>query len=81
MNHWNKRRRKLWVSSFILTIDRQFVSVLFDIETYASYAFAYNLLSLITTVISAISTVLYPTIKTYDEKTLFLNYNTNTNDH
>ena len=63
------------VSSFILTIDRQFVSVLFDIETYASYAFAYNLLSLITTVISAISTVLYPTIKTYDEKTLFLNYN------
>lgn len=62
------------VSHLILTIDRQFVSVLFDIEIYATYAFAYNMLSLITTVISAISTVLYPSIKQYDENELKNNY-------
>jgi len=63
------------VSSFILTIDRQFVSILFDIETYASYAFAYNLLGLITTVIAAISVVLYPTIKVFNDEQLKNNYN------
>ena len=63
------------VSSLILTIDRQFVSLLFNIEIYAVYAFAYNMLSLITTVISAISTVLYPTIKTYSEDRLKNDYN------
>lgn len=62
------------ISSLILNLDRQFVSVLFNIDTYASYAFAYNMLSLITTVISAISTVLYPTIKVYDKKRLEKNY-------
>ena len=50
-------------STLILTIDRQFVNVLFDITTYGVYAFAYSMLSLITTAISAISVVLYPTLK------------------
>lgn len=63
------------VSSLILSVDRQFVSILFNIEEYATYAFAYNMLSLITTVISAISTVLYPTIKVYKEDQLKINYN------
>lgn len=47
----------------IMTLDRQFVSVLFTKEEYAIYAFAYNMLSLVTVAISAISTVLYPTLK------------------
>lgn len=63
------------VSGLILSIDRQFVSILFEIEDYAVYAFAYNMLNLITTVIAAISTVLYPTIKTYNEEQLKNNYN------
>lgn len=50
-------------SSLILTLDRQFVSVLFDIETYAVYAFAYNMLSLVTTVLTAIATVAYPKLQ------------------
>ena len=50
-------------SSLILTIDRQFVSIFFSIEEYAIYAFAYNMLSLITTTISAISIILYPFLK------------------
>lgn len=50
-------------STLILSLDRQFVNILFDMETYAVYAFAYNMLSLVTTAISAISTVLYPKLK------------------
>ncbi|SDL41507.1 Membrane protein involved in the export of O-antigen and teichoic acid [Kandleria vitulina] len=61
-------------SSLVLTIDRQFVSILYDIRTYSLYAFAYNMLSLITTSISAISTVLYPTLKRMDKKNLQENY-------
>lgn len=47
----------------IMALDRQFVSLLFSKEDYAIYAFAYNMLSLVTVAISAISTVLYPTLK------------------
>lgn len=50
-------------STLILSIDRQFVSVGFDTSTYGIYAFAYNMLSLVTVCTSAISTVLYPTLK------------------
>ena len=52
-----------FLASLILTIDRQFVSLLFETEIYAVYAFAYNMLALITTATSAISTVLYPALK------------------
>ena len=53
-------------TSLILTLDRQFVNILFDTETYAIYAFAYNMLALVTTATSAISTVLYPKLKQMD---------------
>lgn len=56
-------------STLLLSIDRQFVSILFSTEEYATYAFAYNMLQLITTATSAISLVLYPNIKkkSFDE--------------
>lgn len=50
-------------STLILTIDRQFVNILFDNRTYAIYAFAYNLLAMLTVATSAVSTVLYPSLK------------------
>lgn len=53
-------------TSLILTLDRQFVNILFDTDTYAVYAFAYNMLSLVTTATSAISTVIYPKLKQMD---------------
>lgn len=49
--------------TLLITLDRQFVNVLFDTDTYAVYAFAYNMLALITTALSAISTVIYPSLK------------------
>lgn len=51
------------VSSLILNFDRQFVSLKFTPEEYASYAFAYSLLALITTATSSISTVIFPLMK------------------
>ena len=61
-------------STLILSLDRQFVSVLFDKETYAVYAFAYNMLALVTVAMSAISTVLYPTLKRTTEETMKKNF-------
>ena len=57
-------------STLILSLDRQFVNLLFDMKTYAIYAFAYNMLALVTTAISAISTVLYPKLKRTNVETL-----------
>lgn len=51
------------VSRLVLVMDRQFVSTLFDIETYAKYAFAYNILSCVTALITGISTVMLPKLK------------------
>jgi len=61
-------------ATLILTSDRQFVNILFPNTEYAVYAFAYNLLSLITVATSAISTVLYPVLKRTTEDTLKENY-------
>jgi O-antigen/teichoic acid export membrane protein len=61
-------------STLILTLDRQVVNIYFDKETYAIYAFAYNMLSLVTTATAAISTVLYPTLKRTDESELKKSY-------
>ena len=61
-------------STLILSLDRQFVSLLFDTQIYAKYAFAYNMLSLVTVAMSAISTVLYPTLKRTTAQTMKNNY-------
>lgn len=63
-------------SSLILTLDRQFVNLLFTTSEYAIYAFAYNMLSLVTVATSAISTVLYPVLKRTNEENLLRNYDT-----
>lgn len=61
-------------SSLILTLDRQFVNILYDTDTYAIYAFAYNMLSLVTTATSAIATVLYPNLRRTEESKLKKQY-------
>ncbi len=61
-------------STLILTLDRQFVSVLFDTKSYAIYAFAYTMLSLITTALAAVSTVIYPNLKRIDATILAQKY-------
>lgn len=58
----------------LLSLDRQFVNVLFDTDTYAVYAFAYNMMSLFTTALAAISVVIYPTLKRTTADTLKASY-------
>ena len=62
------------VALLILNIDRQFVSLLYSTEEYAIYAFAYSIITLMTTFINAISTIIYPSIKREKEEYLHLVY-------
>lgn len=63
------------VASLILTLDRQFVSMLFDINTYSIYSFAYSMLRIVILAISAIATVLYPTLKRMSVEQMKKSYN------
>lgn len=49
--------------TIFLNLDRQFVSILFSKSDYAVYAFAYNMMTLITIMTSAVSLVLFPSLK------------------
>lgn len=63
-------------STLLLSLDRQFVSILFSNEEYATYAFAYSMLSLVTVATSSISTVIYPLFKRFDKDKLISSYET-----
>lgn len=51
------------ISHFVLALDRQLVSMIFPTETYAQYSFAYNIVTLISTLTSSLSLVLFPMLK------------------
>lgn len=63
-----------FIVSAIMIVDQQFVNLFYSKEDYAIYAFAYNLVALVTVAINAISTVLYPTINKMDDSTVKENY-------
>lgn len=56
------------VAHLIFVLDSQMVEVLFDVETYSLYAFAYSITNMITAVISAIATVMFPSLKRLEVK-------------
>ncbi|MDE5715804.1 MAG: oligosaccharide flippase family protein [Anaeroplasmataceae bacterium] len=62
------------IAQLVFVIDQQFVNILFSKEDYATYAFAYNMVNLITVATGAISTVLYPTLKRMNPETIKNNY-------
>ena len=51
------------VSHLVFILDRQMVSLLFDLDTYALYSFAYSITNLVTMTINAVSVVLFPSLK------------------
>lgn len=53
--------------TIFMALDRQFVAILFPRESYAIYAFAYNMLTLLTTITSAVSNVIYPSMRKIGE--------------
>lgn len=51
------------VAHLVFILDRQMVSLLFDIDTYSFYSFAYSAVNMVTVTISAIATVIFPRLK------------------
>jgi O-antigen/teichoic acid export membrane protein len=68
----------LLLSNFImvllLTIDKIFVEIYFDITLFSVYSFAYSILAIINVIISAISTIVYPYFKKFEIETLSKSY-------
>lgn len=50
-------------STFVMTVDKQIVELLFPVEEFGVYSFAYSMLVMVTVVVSAVGIVLYPTLK------------------
>lgn len=50
-------------SHLVLALDRQFVSMFYSTEEYALYSFAYNIITLISTMISSLAIVLLPALR------------------
>lgn len=65
------------VANLIFSIDRQFVSIIFDTNTYAVYSFAYSLISIATTIIGSISLVLFPQLKRKSKDKIIENFSNN----
>ena len=63
------------IATLILSLDRQFVSILFPTTVYATYSFAYSMMALVTTATSAVSAVAFPMFKRMDKRNLLSNYN------
>ena len=62
------------VSHLVFSLDRQFVSVLYPTDTYAVYSFAYNIVTLISTMISSLAIVLLPMLKKAKKEYVKNNY-------
>lgn len=63
------------VATLVVNLDRQFVSVLFSKRDYAAYSFAYSIMNIALTLLSAMSIVLYPTLKKVGKEQICGYYN------
>lgn len=63
------------VGTLVYNLDRQFVSYYFSKTDYAEYAFAYSMMNLMMTLITAMSIVLYPSLKRSDYSKMTRLYN------
>lgn len=50
-------------TALILSLDRQFVQLLYDSNSFAIYSFAYSMITLISSIIGAVSSVFFPILK------------------
>jgi len=61
-------------ATFVITVDKQIVVLLFTVEVFGVYSFAYSMLAMITVVVSAVGVVLYPTLKKTSIENIPQNY-------
>lgn len=65
------------LANITLNFDNQLVSIFFDNKEFAIYSFAYNLVSIIISVVMAISTVLFPYLSKQGKSKTILQYSRN----
>jgi len=58
------------ITVFMLNLSKQIVDFFFDIETFAIFSFAFSMMSLANIFVTAMSTVVYPTLKKIEESKL-----------
>ncbi|MDY0139229.1 MAG: lipopolysaccharide biosynthesis protein [Candidatus Izemoplasmatales bacterium] len=61
-------------STFVVTVDKQIVEIFFPVEVFGIYSFAFNMLTMITVVVSAVGVVLYPILKNTSMDNISRNY-------
>lgn len=66
------------ISNLILNLDNQYISIFFNNKIFGEYSFAYSLISLTTTVVTAISTVIFPYLNKQEVSSAIKNYDLNT---
>lgn len=65
------------IATLILNISRQIVSMFFSTTDYATYSFAYSLLTLISTVVASVAVVMFSMFKKQETKKLLARYSIN----
>lgn len=65
------------ISSLILALDRQVVSIAFETRDYAIYSFAYSMLTLASTVVTSVAVVMFSMFKQENEEKLVTSYRRN----
>ncbi len=63
-----------FVLILILSIDRLFVELFFEVTSFSYYSFGFSILALINIIVGSISTIFYPFFKRIDFKTLTYSY-------
>ena len=56
------------IGALIFNLDNQYILFFFNTRTFSNYSFAYSLIQILTTIINAISTVLFPYLNRQNEK-------------
>lgn len=65
------------ITVLILNLDNQFISLLFNARTFGIYSFAYSLISITTTVLTAVSTVIFPHLNRKKVPEIIASYDNN----
>ena len=66
------------IGALIFNLDNQYILFFFNKRTFSNYSFAYSLIQILTTIINAISTVLFPYLNRQNEKKVVASYVRNT---
>ncbi|MCG0823233.1 hypothetical protein IMAU20013_02978 [Lactiplantibacillus plantarum] len=65
------------IASLILNLDNQIISIFFNPHVFGIYSFAYSLMMVVTTIVSALSVVIFPFLNRKSLQEIMMKYNIN----